>query len=327
MVAAEELARRVRLLAGVLRSAREPNPTGGVVEDVWPRQAARAAVKMINARGRLELSYGERARVAEAFGVPGWALQVSNSEWAFVERDVSVVAALRRHDHRWIITLSGVTPGQSATGAGSHEALRRARVELGRSPRCWRTDWSPSDSGVDASMLARRRDGALLRRCEKVIRDLDDMIGSPGESLQEYVQRLSSCRGRPILLRSFRFSDIPEGECGLFIMRDDRDEIGYPLDAPHASHIVFHEIGHMIRGHRRSESAAASPLARSMARLDPNMIRSVLGRDVYSEEVEREAEIIASLLSSRLAASQQIRTCSDDVTDPVTLRVRGTFGG
>lgn len=235
------------------------------------------------------------------------------------------MAALRRHDQRWITTLSGVTPGQQPTG--SREALRRARVELGRSPRCWRTGWSPTDSGVDTSMLARRRNSALLRRCEKAVRELENTVGPPGQSLQEFVQRLALHRGRPIILRSFRFSDIPEGECGLFIMRDDRDEIGYPRDAPHASHIVFHEIGHMIRGHQRTVSSAASPLARSMARLDPDMIRSCLGRDVYSEEVEREAEVFASLLSSRLAASRQSHTCNDDITDPVTLRVRATFGG
>ena len=323
-VDAEEVTDRLRLLAALYAGS---GSQGRRVE--WPRPEAWTVLERLAASpAPLYLAEVELVRLADAFGVPGWALVVEHEAWNPIQTQVSTLAALRRHDEQWIITLSEARNQDQQVGEEPSEfAWARAWAELQRAPRCSRTGWAAPPTGADTSMPSPRSETELLKRCERLVAELDEAVGLPENSLQAFIQRFSEHRGRRIVLRAFRYGDTVEGECGLFIARTDHDEIGYPIDAPHASHIVFHEIGHMVCGHRGSSSPEASPLMKSMSLLDPDMVRSVLGRTVYSEEVEREAELFASLMSSRFAVTRAQDDGRDFVTDPITLRVRGTFGG
>lgn len=119
---------------------------------------------------------------------------------------------------------------------------------------------------------------------------------------------------------------MPGGICGLWIDRVDSDVIGYPVDARHALHIVLHEVGHMLRSHRGRAPVADSQLASFMPDLDPVMVRAVLGRSVYSDVEEREAELVASLIMHR-CGGRSLSSPVPATDDPIAHRVRRAFGG
>jgi hypothetical protein len=63
-----------------------------------------------------------------------------------------------------------------------------------------------------------------------------------------------------------------------------------------------------------------------MPDLDPAMVQAVLGRSVYSEVEEREAELIASLIMDRVAGTVRPADASADL-DSIDQRLQRTFGG
>jgi hypothetical protein len=67
----------------------------------------------------------------------------------------------------------------------------------------------------------------------------------------------------------------------------------------HAEHIVLHELGHIISDHTVGMDVTGSVLRQLMPDLDPTSIRRVLGRVSYTNEQEREAEMIASLVRAK----------------------------
>ncbi|MEQ3552861.1 hypothetical protein WIS52_20530 [Pseudonocardia nematodicida] len=170
-------------------------------------------------------------------------------------------------------------------------------------------------------------DVGLWRRCRTEVRKLDRAVGLNGPiDASSFLARLAEHRGRPIELRPFNQGDVPGGVCGIWVDRSDSDVIGYPVDARHALHIVLHEVGHMLRGHRGRAPVADSQIASFMPDLDPTMVRAVLGRSVYSDVEEREAELIASLIMSRADGSRGPGP-APVAGDAVAHRVRRVFGG
>lgn len=118
-------------------------------------------------------------------------------------------------------------------------------------------------------------------------------------------------RGRPIELLPVRAR--PDAPCGLLVTTDRADYIVYAADTTplHRQHILLHEVAHLLCGHQN----ASTPLAAAGAllpRLDPALVRSVLGRTVYGEPQEQEAELVASLILSR-AAGRRVRPAAAGV--------------
>ncbi|TQF06378.1 ParH-like protein [Kitasatospora acidiphila] len=114
---------------------------------------------------------------------------------------------------------------------------------------------------------------------------------------------LSERLGRPV-----EFLPLPAGSlgtCGVLVSTDRAEYIGYPTGTTvlHQQHIVLHEVGHLLGGHQDTtttpvDSAALGVLA---PHLSTELVRRMLGRDVYSDVQEREAELFASLVLHRQA--------------------------
>ena len=126
-----------------------------------------------------------------------------------------------------------------------------------------------------------------------IIRDLE--IPVPFD-LGLFVACLQRRRGRDIRLCPFRSgAGMP---CGFWIGTAETDCIYYErATSPfHQTHIVMHEIAHMLLGHR-GRTPAWQGVARVLApNLNPELIRLILGRGTYGAREEEEAETLASLI-------------------------------
>lgn len=116
---------------------------------------------------------------------------------------------------------------------------------------------------------------------------------------------LSKRRRRPLHLHPIPL-DTSE-VCGLWIGTDAEDHIFYEQHTArsHQEHIILHEIGHMLFGHRSDASVASVASGVSDALfpdLDTRLVRRVLGRTNYSSRQEQEAEMLASLIRAGDAA-------------------------
>jgi hypothetical protein len=140
----------------------------------------------------------------------------------------------------------------------------------------------------------------LWQRCRRLVAALS--LPEPFD-IADFVQALAACRGRPIEL--VPVTGRPNLPCGLLLTTADADYILYAADTTplHQQHILLHEAAHLLCGHQdgsalTSLDAAARVL---MPGLPPALVERVLGRTVYTEPQEREAEIVASLILSRVS--------------------------
>jgi hypothetical protein len=130
-----------------------------------------------------------------------------------------------------------------------------------------------------------------------MVRDLDMPVPF---DLGQFVAGLERERRRPIRLRPFSSGvGVP---CGLWIGTADADYVYHEIGTTpfHATHIVLHELAHMLLGHRHT--AAWDRLVRLLAPdVDQALVQLILGRSAYGTTEEREAEILASLILSSTA--------------------------
>jgi hypothetical protein len=174
---------------------------------------------------------------------------------------------------------------------------------------------------------------ALWRRCRRIVERLD--LPRPFD-VREFIGLLALERGRPIEL--IQLSSRPNLPCGLMVSTDDADLILYSADtsALHRQHILLHEAAHLVCGHgdgafaggaagavtgagatSAAAAAAAGPvdvdidtdtdtaapfgaIETLLPHLPAELVHRVLGRTVYSEPQEREAELVASLILYRV---------------------------
>ncbi|MER6398373.1 ParH-like protein [Kitasatospora sp. NBC_01246] len=131
-------------------------------------------------------------------------------------------------------------------------------------------------------------------------------------------------RGRPIELMPL--SGPEHSPCGVLITTDRADYIGYPADttALHQQHIVLHEIGHLLCGHTGGPGAAPAVSPALTTLLPEDLVRRVLGRSGYTQRMEQEAELVASLALQR-ALHRPRSTAVGQLADQV-VRLRYVFG-
>ncbi|MBE1463768.1 hypothetical protein [Kibdelosporangium phytohabitans] len=137
----------------------------------------------------------------------------------------------------------------------------------------------------------------MWSRCEAVLSQLD--IPSPFH-LHDFVTTLARKRGKAIELVAVRLG--PGTPCGMLISTDDVEYVYYAANTStvHADHIALHEIGHLVFGHHASLPAIDESAVRALLpALSPQLIQRVLGRTVYLDEHERQAELFASMVLSR----------------------------
>lgn len=175
------------------------------------------------------------------------------------------------------------------------------------------------------AVVGRGRDAAeLWERCRRTVEELE--LPDPFD-IEAFIAALARERGRPIDLMPVTAR--PNLPCGLVVTTDRADWIVYRADttAVHRQHILLHEAAHLVCGHAEANGAGPGPgpekgagagsgagagkgigadgaaAASLMPHLSADLIRSVLGRTVYSEPDEREAELVASLILQRVQRS------------------------
>lgn len=113
--------------------------------------------------------------------------------------------------------------------------------------------------------------------------------------MHELCRLLGEYRGHPIHLVPYALP--VSGPFGIWIDAGDADYIFYQRETSpaHQDHIILHEIGHILADHNEGE-----PDHEVWQDLLPNIsydvITSVLRRTAYSEEHEREAEMVATII-------------------------------
>jgi hypothetical protein len=143
------------------------------------------------------------------------------------------------------------------------------------------------------------------QECEALVAGLD--VPEPFD-LESLCRQLGEQRSRPIALMptAMAFGNL----CGLWLATARSDYVFYEDDTSrlHQKHIVFHELGHLLRGHSASRTLD-SDIARALtAAVEPTDVQRVLGRDTYSDDQEYEAELIATLMLRRISRQHIVDT-------------------
>lgn len=192
----------------------------------------------------------------------------------------------------------------------------------GREPACVRLA-PPQAAPRYGEGVSTVPDRELYRRCLAKIKTLD--IPEPF-SLDEFCTRLKRQRDRPVrLVPIVARLDSP---CGLWVGLADADYIFYerattPL---HRRHIILHEIGHLLFDHRGGPWLDDDLTRLLMPDLDPALIRAMLGRTIYTEIEELEAETVASLILERASEPAPPLPHLEPALAAVISRVESTFG-
>lgn len=136
----------------------------------------------------------------------------------------------------------------------------------------------------------------IRQRCAERVAHLEIPVPFDFRTLCE---RLGHTRGRPIRLVPM---PLPvSSPCGLWVTADGADLIFYDTQTstPHREHIVLHELGHLVCDHEPApvDGDEASQLV--VPHLAPAAVQRVLGRTVYSNLEEQEAELVGSLIAQR----------------------------
>ncbi|MFD6415750.1 hypothetical protein [Streptomyces sp. NPDC060194] len=131
------------------------------------------------------------------------------------------------------------------------------------------------------------------------MRSLDIQVPFDVESL---CRSIAEQRGRPLYLHSMPGvcgTDIP---CGAWLATATADHVFHeestsPLPQ---THIILHELGHMLLGHRSALGASDAGIGAALfPNLSPDMVTSLMKRASYNTEDERSAEYLAGLIASR----------------------------
>ncbi|MCE3555516.1 hypothetical protein LWC33_29230 [Pseudonocardia sp. RS11V-5] len=137
-----------------------------------------------------------------------------------------------------------------------------------------------------------RNDLHLRRGVRKILRELDIQ---PPLDVFELCDRLGELRGKPIQL--FDYPLPAPGVFGFWLEGESSDYIIYQRDTTtvHQDHIILHEIGHIISGHG-GNGGDLPMMAQLMSRLPPDSLRKGLRREGYDQAIEREAEMVATVI-------------------------------
>jgi hypothetical protein len=137
---------------------------------------------------------------------------------------------------------------------------------------------------------------ALRARCEALVRTLE----LPARlDLEALVAAVAARRQRAVVLCPVRGRPVP---CGMWVAADSRDYIFYEADTSplHQAHIILHELAHALLGHDPAHVANPELLRELLPDLGAHVLEFVIERTSYARVEEQEAELVASLLLSRL---------------------------
>ncbi|MET9857263.1 hypothetical protein ABZY57_30590 [Streptomyces sp. NPDC006450] len=121
------------------------------------------------------------------------------------------------------------------------------------------------------------------------------------------------------------------GICGMWVSMGDADLVHYTPVAsrPHQTHIILHELAHILLDHREPGVPQPEMLAQLFPDLDPAMVTRLLGRGrtKATTRQEQEAELLASVMWRRFSvAPAAVATATADTADTLG-KVLGAFAG
>ena len=135
--------------------------------------------------------------------------------------------------------------------------------------------------------------------------------------VDDLVENVSRAVGRPVALLPFELGR--SEPTGLWIATERADYVVFPSSATDAERaaIVCHELSHILLKHESvGEGAQLAQLASVVAPdISPSVAQRILARHGYAQEVEIEAETLATRLVARLATcAEQSRLAQDTVS-------------
>lgn len=122
-------------------------------------------------------------------------------------------------------------------------------------------------------------------------------------SLDVYLRRIEQVRRTKIFVEPAKGLLSAGAPCGLWVHVDGADFIFHAPSSSSAyvEHIVRHELGHLLFNHSgTSQSMSPDYMSRLLPGLDPAAALTVLGRDSYGTEQERQAETFARVLAAAI---------------------------
>jgi hypothetical protein len=134
-------------------------------------------------------------------------------------------------------------------------------------------------------------------------------------------RKVGRCLGQPIVLVAM---SMPAGApYGLTLFTDVGNVIAYEqrTSRVHQDHIIAHELGHVVLGHRALALDDAESFQLLLPSLRPGLVRQVLGRSgAYSGLEEQQAEMMATLLLEEAGrvkpgAAAAIEPCDAELRD------------
>ena len=142
----------------------------------------------------------------------------------------------------------------------------------------------------------------VLDESRAFVRSLDLPRVTSVRELRGYIEELI---GEPIHIAPGKPAD-GDNPCGMVIKSGGVNYVGYDPDTSpaHQDHIIAHEFGHLLKGHRGSRIDPASAEGIILGDLDEDLWATILGRTNYTEPVEREAEAIGSFLQAHVISSR-----------------------
>lgn len=157
----------------------------------------------------------------------------------------------------------------------------------------------------------------LRRRCEDRLR----VLAPEGPlRLDRFIADVVASRPRPL---SFVPVPLLGKPYGLWLTDGETECICYERDTTpaHQRHIILHELCHLLCGHQPLDPAAFTG---PFLHLDRDRLRAIMLRSGYSQEQEREAELLASLISER--ASIGLEGADTDAQSLRLLQMLGNGG-
>jgi hypothetical protein len=183
-------------------------------------------------------------------------------------------------------------------------------------------------TGDRAKARRRRRGGVdvaeLREACQVKLAALRLELPVPF-SLEAFCEVLGARLGRQIVLCPV---DTRTGPCGLWVALPEAHLFFYErVTSPlHQEQIVCHEAGHAVFEDDAANVLDEEELA-GLLGLDPVMVRRVLGRTSYDDEVEQRAEVFGTMIVEQAVHAPAAPPSTDAAAVEVLHRVQAALTG
>ncbi|MFJ8586614.1 hypothetical protein ACIRD2_18445 [Streptomyces sp. NPDC093595] len=138
-------------------------------------------------------------------------------------------------------------------------------------------------------------------------------------------------RGRPLRLLPMPAELAGSaGVCGMWVSFGASDLVYYTsvTSRPHQTHIILHELAHILLDHREPSVPEPAMLAQLFPDLDPAMAARLLGRGGRTKATtrqEQEAELLASVMWQHFSVPPVAMATAVPETADALSRVMGAF--